>query len=727
VSFTVTVTAVAPPTGPVVISQTAYGTAAGTTVAVTWAAPAWDGGSAISGYTVTASAGGTILTHTLVSPVTSDSFAFPVLPFGTPVTVTVTARTTVGDSPVTTVNGQVLPFGVQDAGVGTGVAPSATSSVTIGASTYTYGAAGTGTGTVVVSHYGGSTSPTGVTLHGTSSPYFDVFVAPGSSLTQVAITSCPASTGGVLSWFDPSVNAWTPVRPAASLTTVGTATCLRFVATALTSPSIFQLTGTVFGVVDPPASGTVTAAAHDVPTGGSTTVAVHVDTATAGPAENALVTLAPGGQTATTDAAGNAAFTVTSAVAGTATYSATANGISIASDAVTYWDAPTATTSSLAVGTVGSAYAATAAAIGGKGPLTWSATGLPAALTIAPATGAITGTPTATSSSTVTLTATDSLGQKGSVTLTLTIESMVAITTTSLPDVASGAAYAGAVNASGGSTPYAWTATGLPSGLTIDPSTGAIGGSTTVAGPVSVTVRVVDAAGRIATKALTFTVYAAPVVTTSTLPVATVGSTYSTTLAATGGKAPLTWTVTGLPAGLTATAAGVVSGTPTASGAFVVSVSAADALGQVSSTVVLTLTVNPATPPSGSDIGVAVASGSFTSGESTWLRVKVSSTGSAAVPGPVTATISLPAGVVASSVSGTGWRCTAAAAGTGQKVTCSSASGLGVGRSTTFTLTVRVRAAAGTRLSIDTTVGFAGTDPTPADNTTTTTAVVRRH
>ncbi|WP_127499237.1 choice-of-anchor I family protein [Paenibacillus glycanilyticus] len=72
-------------------------------------------------------------------------------------------------------------------------------------------------------------------------------------------------------------------------------------------------------------------------------------------------------------------------------------------------DPVTITTTAIAGATIGTAYTATVAATGGTAPFTYSATNLPAGLTINSTTGEITGTPTATAkSSLITVTATDS-------------------------------------------------------------------------------------------------------------------------------------------------------------------------------------------------------------------------------------------------------------------------------------------------------------------------------
>ncbi|WFE53565.1 S8 family peptidase [Micromonospora sp. WMMD1155] len=62
------------------------------------------------------------------------------------------------------------------------------------------------------------------------------------------------------------------------------------------------------------------------------------------------------------------------------------------------------------------------------------------------------------------------------------------------------------VQGSGGTTPYTWSASGLPAGLSIGASTGRITGSATTAGTSNVTVTLTDAAGRTAQATFTWTV-----------------------------------------------------------------------------------------------------------------------------------------------------------------------------------------------------------------------------
>ncbi|GIF51471.1 subtilisin family serine protease [Asanoa ferruginea] len=62
------------------------------------------------------------------------------------------------------------------------------------------------------------------------------------------------------------------------------------------------------------------------------------------------------------------------------------------------------------------------------------------------------------------------------------------------------------LQASGGTTPYTWSASGLPAGLSIGSSTGLITGSPTTAGTSNVTVTATDAASKTGTASFTWTV-----------------------------------------------------------------------------------------------------------------------------------------------------------------------------------------------------------------------------
>lgn len=164
------------------------------------------------------------------------------------------------------------------------------------------------------------------------------------------------------------------------------------------------------------------------------------------------------------------------------------------------------------------------------------------------------------------------------------------ITTVSgLPSAIVGGGYNQTVEASGGSSPYAWTVnagSSLPAGITLT-NLGLLSGTPSVAGSYNFTLRVTDDLGAFVTKAFTLTVADALTITTAaTLPAGGAGSAYNQTLAATGGTPAYSWALASgstLPPGLNLSTGGVISGTPSTSGSFAFTVQVTDSLGIVTS------------------------------------------------------------------------------------------------------------------------------------------------
>jgi hypothetical protein len=120
------------------------------------------------------------------------------------------------------------------------------------------------------------------------------------------------------------------------------------------------------------------------------------------------------------------------------------------------------------------------------------------------------------------------------------------------------------VTAVGGQTPYTWSATGLPPGVTINSGTGAISGTPSNSGTFTVVVTVTDFVRNSANCTYTnVTVNPQPTITPpQNLPAATVGIGYTSPMfTATGGTGPLSWSLTG-PAGWAVNATGIITGTP---------------------------------------------------------------------------------------------------------------------------------------------------------------------
>ncbi|MGW6059512.1 putative Ig domain-containing protein [Streptomyces sp. NPDC055189] len=148
---------------------------------------------------------------------------------------------------------------------------------------------------------------------------------------------------------------------------------------------------------------------------------------------------------------------------------------------------------------------------GGTAPYTWSATGLPAGLSIASATGTVSGTPTTAGTSQVRITATDSAGKKGSTGFAWTVTApgtgAPVLTAPGSQNLTVGRPVSLPLKATGGTAPYAFTATGLPAGLTIARDTGVISGTPTSWGFRNATLTVTDAAGKKASVTVSFTVW----------------------------------------------------------------------------------------------------------------------------------------------------------------------------------------------------------------------------
>jgi Putative Ig domain len=257
------------------------------------------------------------------------------------------------------------------------------------------------------------------------------------------------------------------------------------------------------------------------------------------------------------------------------------------------------TTSPLPSATAGVAYTTSFAASGGTAPYRWTATGLPAGLTL-DTTGILSGTPTAAGTFNLSVQVTDSAQavKSGSFSLTV-VAAPVSITTVSpLFTGTVGVPYAQTFTATGGTKPYTWSLTGNAGGLTLDATSGVLSGTPQTAGTFSFTVQVTDSARGFASQG--FSVVVNPPSLSITLagqPVAgTVGVPYNQKLpvVANGGTAPITWSLAaGSVPGLSFEASTLtLSGTPTAAGNFDLTVQANDAAG-LNARRVVTITIAP--------------------------------------------------------------------------------------------------------------------------------------
>jgi len=231
------------------------------------------------------------------------------------------------------------------------------------------------------------------------------------------------------------------------------------------------------------------------------------------------------------------------------------------------------TTTSLSGATTGQAYSQALAAIDGASPYSWSISSgtLPQGLTLNTTSGLISGNPTQAGTTNFTVQVEDSINVTDSQSLSITAVDPLAIGTSTLPGGTTGTLYSQTLSASGGTAPYSWSLSSgaLPTGLSLNVSTGEISGAPSVAGTANFTVQVQDSVSIIATQALSIQVIAPLAIDANALPDGNKGTAYSQTLAASGGTVPYSWNISSgnLPAGLVFnTSTGEISGTPTATG-----------------------------------------------------------------------------------------------------------------------------------------------------------------
>jgi serine protease len=129
--------------------------------------------------------------------------------------------------------------------------------------------------------------------------------------------------------------------------------------------------------------------------------------------------------------------------------------------------------------------------------LTYSSSGLPAGLSLNSSTGLVSGTPTTAGTSNVTVTATDRLGYKGSASFTWTVNpapDTVTVTNPGNQSTRVNTHVSLQIQAtSSANKPLTYSAKGLPTGLTINSSTGLISGTTpSSTGTWSVTITATD-------------------------------------------------------------------------------------------------------------------------------------------------------------------------------------------------------------------------------------------
>jgi endonuclease/exonuclease/phosphatase family metal-dependent hydrolase len=157
-----------------------------------------------------------------------------------------------------------------------------------------------------------------------------------------------------------------------------------------------------------------------------------------------------------------------------------------------------------------------------------------------------------------------------------------------LPSTTVGLDYEVRLTATGGVAPLRYSVGEVPPGFSFYSATALLTGPATVEGEYTLTVGVTDAQGAQDSRTYALRVYAAPSVTSTTLPAASSGVSYSFVLDSAGGQPPLRWTLAdgSLPPGVTLSVDGEISGVPRGLGSYPFTVRVQDANGALATRLV---------------------------------------------------------------------------------------------------------------------------------------------
>jgi RHS repeat-associated protein len=324
---------------------------------------------------------------------------------------------------------------------------------------------------------------------------------------------------------------------------------------------------------------------------------------------------------------------------------------------------------------------------GSPAPTTSESGSLPSGVTFNATTGILTGTPAAGTAGaySITFTASNGVGSNATQSFTVIVDQPPAISSGNSTTFMLGSAGSFTVTGTGFPTPTFGEFGLLPSGVTFNGVTGALGGTPAAgtAGSYPITFTAINGVGSNATQYFTLTVDQSPAITSANSATFTVSAAGSFTATATGTPAP-TFSVSGiLPSGVTLSSGGVLSGTPASgtTGSYSITLTASNGVGS-NATQSFTLTVQ-------SQQGQAPQ---FTSTNGTTLAIGTAASFTVTATGAPTPTLSesgaLPSGV--SFNSGTGLLSGTPASGTNGSypITFTASNGVGSNATQSFTLLV---------------------------------------
>jgi hypothetical protein len=246
-------------------------------------------------------------------------------------------------------------------------------------------------------------------------------------------------------------------------------------------------------------------------------------------------------------------------------------------------------------GTVGTAFLYTIAA--SNAPTSYNYAQLPPGLASSGA--QISGTPTTAGQFFTSISANNGAGQGTILVFMFTISPagpLPGITSAALVSSPAGAPLSYAITAS--NSPTSFSATGLPSGLSLDMTSGLISGTPSAPQVASVAITATNSFGNSLPRNLILTIGDFSTITSSATITGPAGASFSYTL--TASNSPELLVLTGFPAGLSFNSAtGPLSGTPTTAGTYTLTASANNALGAGPPTAITLAVTDPSSGTAG--------------------------------------------------------------------------------------------------------------------------------
>ncbi len=218
------------------------------------------------------------------------------------------------------------------------------------------------------------------------------------------------------------------------------------------------------------------------------------------------LTFSAGAITGTPTSTGSYSIDVTATNAGGTSTAATI------SFSITATPVPVVTGSSQS-GVVGTAFTYTISATNSPTSYLVASGTLPAGLSLNTSTGVISGTPTTVITNSVTVTATNTGGTSAPATINFTITMPIPVVTGSSQSGTVSSAFSYTISATNSPTSYAVASGTLPTGLSLNTTTGVISGTPTTSGSSSVTVTASNSGGTSTAATISFTIAASACVT----------------------------------------------------------------------------------------------------------------------------------------------------------------------------------------------------------------------